>query len=169
MRSGVPRKLSCFCTGIALLSGCTTTTDDLRITYRGKETHKAFLICQDGSAAAAWGRSTVDDAIKGAYQAAASVGYGNCVLEDVDGRTGADFVFQRYLTQPKNKVFLECSGRVFAAWGEATLDSATRSVMGQAQSAGASDCATTNINGEAVEKAPGNNDTEQVFERPPEF
>jgi len=167
MRSGLLRKPVCFCIGVVLFSGC-TTTEDLRNKYRGKEAHKAFLICQDGNSAAAWGHRTAEGAVSEAYRAAAWYGYRNCFLEDVDGRTGADFVFQRYLTQPKNKVFLECSGRVFAAWGEATLDSATRSVMSQAQSAGVSGCATTNINGEAVEKAPDNNDTEQVFERPPE-
>ena len=167
MRSGVPRKLSFFCICIALLAGC-TTTEDLRVQYRGKEAHKAFVICQGGSSGAAWGRRTADDAIKAAYAAAAASGYANCVLEDVDGGTGADFVFQRYLTQPKNKVFLNCSGHVFAAWGEAKLDDATRLVMSRAQSKGASGCAITNINGEAIEKAPGNNDTKQVFERPPE-
>jgi hypothetical protein len=49
MRSGVPRQLVCFCVGVALFSGY-ATAEGLRNKYRGKEAHKAFLICQDGAA-----------------------------------------------------------------------------------------------------------------------
>jgi hypothetical protein len=169
MRSGSSWPGGCACLIFALVSGCATTTEDLRITYRGKELHKAFLICEDGSSAAAWGHRTAEDAVKGAYEAAAGGGYSNCILEDVDGGTGADFVFQQYLEKPDNKAFLQCSGRVFASWGKASLSDAIKAVKSQAQIGGFSNCSVTNTNGKAAEGAGEDNDGGQrVFERPPD-
>ena len=167
--TGLHRSQFCILISISLFSGCSTTTADLRNTYRSKALHKAFLICEGGNSAAAWGASTSDEAITVANRTANSNFYRDCVLEDVDGKSGADYLFQQYMSKPDNKVFLQCSGRSFSIWGKANLDDAIQAIASRAQTSGFSDCVITNTNGDAVEKVSEDKEGEQpVFERPPD-
>ena len=161
--------LLCIAIVMALLSGCMTTTADLRESYRGKPSHKAFLICKGGYSAAAWGGSTKEAAISEANRVASSNYYKDCVLEDVDGKPASDYVFQQYMDSPDNRAFLQCRERVFAAYGHSRLSDAIQAVQSQAKKLGFSDCSITNTNGMDFENAEEDSDSAQrVFERPPD-
>ncbi|MGR5148030.1 trypsin-like peptidase domain-containing protein [Photobacterium alginatilyticum] len=91
--------LAAFCFS-SVVNAANVSTNDLYKQYQDKPNHKAFSIGTNGSAGAAWGASTKEEAMDLAQQTCEDSGGVNCNITEVNGRplASSDMQVKNYRT-----------------------------------------------------------------------